>query len=202
MGCCCGKANKDEEDMVEMSTTTNVAVTLKAGAKGEGVQVTPDGGSYTVTGKGTALGSCALDCDVGMWEVVVGKGGGRGVRVGIKRWHSKKPSPLSGQLGEDGTESWAFPTFANGGKDLEEGDVVSVFWDQTDLPMLSFAVNGVPFPEASVSRIRPSSDIYPACSVSGEEGGSECRFVFDGQYFKYPPAGSKFKMVICATSLI
>ena len=200
--CCCGKGRRAaaEDDTIELSSVTNAAVTLKSGAKGEAVVVapSPDGSSYCVSGRGTVLGSCVLDCDVGMWEVRIGKGAA-GVRVGVRRYNAKRPTPLGGAMGEEGTESWAFPSFANGGKDLEEGDVVSVFWDQTDLPLVSFAVNGVPYPDAAVKRIRPSSDIYPAVSV---DDGSSCELVFDGAHFKHTPAGSKFKMVICATNLI
>ena len=217
MGCCFRKGNLDRDSEVECnSTTMNAAVTCKAGVHGEEVQVATLSGadgktSFAVAGNGTALGSCSLDCDVGLWEVKIGKAP-EGVQVGIKRYNAKKNSPLDGILCEDGSSSssnstggsaespsWCFPTAAQGGKDLAEGDVVSVYWDQTDLPMLSYCVNGVPFPGASVSRIRPSLDVYPAISL---RGGSSAEFIFDGECFKYPPKGSKFQMIICSTSLI
>jgi len=198
MGCCFDKVKREDEDAIELSTTTNAAVTLKVGAKGDGVTVSTDGTCYAVSGKGTVLGSCALDCDVGMWEVRIGKRPG-GVKVGVRRFNAKRATPLGGALGEEGTEAWSLPKFGDGGKDLEEGDVVSVFWDQTDLPLVSYTVNGVSYPEASVKRIRPSADMYPACSV---EEGSTCELVFDGEHFKHQPPGSKWRQVICATNLI
>ena len=197
MGCCCSKSGHGE--VIEMSVTTNIAVTLKIGQKGENVVVVPSESGYTVTGSGIALASCPLDCDVGMWEVKIGKQPS-GVRVGVMRFNTKKAAPSLGGLLGEGVENWYFPDSSHGGKDLEEGDVVSLFWDQTDLPQLSFAINGTLLPQASVSRVRPSSDVYPACSV---EPGSSCELIFDGQHFNNPPSGSsKFKMVICATNLI
>lgn len=187
------------------SSTTNAAVTCKAGAHGASVKVasveSDKRSSFGVSGSGTALGSCALECDVGMWECKVGKGSS-GVQLGIKRWNAKKPSSLEGSLSAGSSAdapSWSFPDATQGGKDLEDGDTVSIYWDQTDLPMLSFSVNGVPYPEASVSRIRPSQDCFPALSV---ENGSSAEFVFDGESFAFPPKASKFKMIICSTNLI
>ncbi|RYY83339.1 hypothetical protein EON63_11445 [archaeon] len=51
----------------------------------------------------------------------------------------------------------------------------------------------------SVNRIRPSNDLFASVSV-GE--GSEAVVVFDEGAFKFPPIASKFKMIICSTSLI
>ena len=201
MGCCFGKRRSSSETTeVELSTTTNAAVTARPGAQGEKVKVASSETSFVVSGEGSALASCPLDCDVCCWEVRVGAGAA-GVRVGVTRFNEKKPRSLAAQLKDGGAEeeSWVFPGFVDGGKDLEEGDVVTIFWDQTDLPMLSFSVNNTPYPEASVSRIRPSNNIYPAVSVAK---GSVCDYVFDSTHWKYQPASSKWKAIICATSLI
>ena len=206
MGCCLGKRGGGGDAEIEIgSSATNAAVTCKGGAHGGDVKVVAleadRRSSFGVSGSGTALGSCTLECDVGMWECKVGKGSA-GVQLGIKRWNAKKPSTLEYSLSAGASAdspSWCFPGATQGGKDLEEGDVVTICWDQTDLPMLSFSVNGNPYPNASVSRIRPSQDCYPALSV---ETGSSAEFIFDGESFSYPPQGSKFKMIICSTSLI
>lgn len=83
--------------------------------------------------------------------------------------------------------------------ELKEGDVVGVYWDQTDFPMLNFSLNGKLIPNSSVNRIRPSQDIFPAVSI---QAGSICEIGFDGDNFIYPPVASKFKGIVCATSLI
>lgn len=84
------------------------------------------------------------------------------VRVGVKRFNVKKPTSLETTLGTDSdSESWYFKA----DQELKTGDVIGVYWDQTDLPMLSFCLNGKDVPSASQLRIRPTIDILPAVSV-------------------------------------
>jgi len=84
--------------------------------------------------------------------------------------------------------------------DLKEGDVVGVYWDQTDMPMLSFALNGEKISDQySTNRIRPTQDIYPAVSV--KKDSTSC-VMFDGQTFAYPPSSTKFGAIICSTNII
>ncbi|KAJ1434494.1 hypothetical protein B484DRAFT_446579 [Ochromonadaceae sp. CCMP2298] len=195
MGCC---ASTSGEDDVLLSNETSAAVTCRAGLKGENVTVTEaaEGGSYAVKGSGTLLGSCCLDCDTGMWEVKVGKNP-EGVRIGIKK-HNAKTNP--GKLFEhlDSDADARSPAWFLDETELKEGDVVGIYWDQTDLPMLTFSVNGEPA-RFSVTRIRPAVDIYPAVSV---REGSSCDIILDGTRFLFPPKSSKFKMIICSSSLI
>lgn len=73
------------------------------------------------------------------------------------------------------------------------------FFSVVDLPMLSFSLNGCDVPNASFLRIRPATDVLPAVSV---QQGSTCEMIFDGQHFLFPPKSRKFKMIVCATSLI
>ena len=42
-------------------------------------------GIYTVSGKGTIIGSCALDCDTGYWECIVGENPEE-LQLGIRRY--------------------------------------------------------------------------------------------------------------------
>lgn len=199
----CFKSKEDRNKDVELSSTTNVAVTCRRGPTGKDVKTSIDNATnyISIEGKGTALGSCPLDCDTAFWEVRVGNNP-NGVLVGVKRYNVKKPTSLDGTLdatrteGDNDSESWYFKVE---NQELKTGDVVGVYWDQTDLPMLSFSLNGKDVPSASFLRIRPTIDILPAVSV--REGGS-CEMIFDGDHFLFPPKSSKFKMIICATSLI
>ncbi len=151
MGCCFsrGKSAADEDNDVELSNTTNVAVTCKCGQFGSGVKSTvdPSNNYLKVEGNGTLIGSCPLDCDTAYWEVKVGDNP-PGLRVGVRRFNKKKPSDLNGSLSEQADavapDCWLF----KGASELKTGDVVGLYWDQTDLPMLSFAVNGVPVPSS------------------------------------------------------
>lgn len=195
MGCCCAKPNRTDE--VELLGTSNDAVCCKSGEKGENVQIIPIAQScaYKVQGSGTLIGSCCLDCDTAMWEVVVGKNPG-GVRVGVKRCQKKATIDYNTFL--DSEPDANSPAWFLTETELKEGDVVGIYWDQTDLPMVSFSVNGK-MVSYCVTRIRPSSDIYPAVSV---REGSTCEVIFSGKDFKFPPKSSKFQMIICASSLI
>jgi hypothetical protein len=196
MGCCFSL--KDRQDEVELlGNATNDAVCCKSGAKGEHVVVNQIGqsNSYKVEGTGTLIGSCCLDCDTAMWEVRVGKNPS-GVKIGVKRCQKKASGDYNTYL--DSEPDPNSPAWYLQDTELKEGDVVGVYWDQTDLPMVAFSVNGK-MVSYCVTRIRPSNDVYPAVSVWE---GSTCEVVFGGKDFKFPPKSSKFQQIICASSLI
>ena len=142
-----------------------------------------------------------MDCDTAYWEVVIGKGGGD-VKIGIKKFSRKSKEEnvtalLGGDLEEDTSDD--YPAWVLKGVSYKENDVIGVYWDQTDQPMLSFALNGVMCSSnTSINRVRPAHDIFPAVSV---KNGGTCSIVFDGNHFSHAPA-SKFRMIICATSII
>jgi len=146
------------------------------------------------------LGSCALECDTAMWEVIIGNQP-EGIKIGVKRYHKRmnELANFAGFLDDKANQEPEPTSWYLKYSDLKEGDVVGIYWDQTDFPMLNFSVNGKMLQNVAINRIRPSSDIYPAVSV---QSGSSCSFGFDGDHFKYPPLSSKFKMIVCATNLI
>lgn len=193
--CCCAK--RDQPDEIELLATTSDAVCCKSGLKGDNVTVTPlpDSCAYSVSGSGTFIGSCCLDCDTAMWEVKVGKNPS-GLSIGVKKYQKKTAVDFNSFM--DSEHDPNSPNWRLSDTPLKEGDVVGIYWDQTDLPMVSFSVNGemVPF---CVTRIRPSNDIFPAVSV---QEGSTCDVIFSGKDFKFPPRSKKFQMIICASSLI
>jgi hypothetical protein len=198
MGCCFSKRNNDDGDIEINLSTTNQALTCKIGLHGEKITVTPGNDVYEIQGTGIVLGSCPLDCDTARWEVIVGSlSSDNGIQIGVKRSQKKAPTNLNGQLSESVLDPES-PSWLLQGVKLKEGDVVGVYWDQTDLPMLSFTVNGSVVSHASINRIRPSSEIFPAVSITN----SSCSFVLDEKGFKYPSLSSKFKMIICSASII
>jgi len=209
-GCCSRKGEEADEVVVELNdTVVNACVQCRAGKHGEGVTVkTTDKGNYHVgaAAGGTLLGSCSLDCDVAYWEVKVVKGG-PGVNIGLKKFVPKRPCALDGELvsgtndGKGADPCWIIQkeNLGKGKKEFQDGDVIGVHWDQTDFPMVSFTLNGEFLPSASITRIRPAQDIYPAVSVAN---GSEVEICFDGSLFAHKPAAAKFLQIICASSLI
>ena len=192
LSCLKGKKSNEEND-VELSSTTNMCM-CGSGLHGINVKFSLNEGTsvINVTGSGTLIGSCGLDCDTGYWEVVIGKTP-KNVAIGVKRYvkGNSLDLTLSSKNGD-----WCMEA-----DDLvfKEGDVVGIYWDQTDLPMLSFTLNGQPVSKCSITRVRPANDIYPAVSVTE---GATCEVVFDAAYFKHPPPTKKFSMIVCATQLI
>lgn len=210
-GCCSTKGSADDEVVVELNdAVVNACVQCKAGKHGPDVQVkSTDTGNFSVTGSGgIMLGSCSLDCDVAYWEVKVVKGG-KGVNIGLKKYRPKQPCDLGGQLatqsndGKGADPCWILQHEHLGksreGEGFREGDVVGVHWDQTDFPMVSFSLNGDFLPSASITRIRPAQDIYPAVSCAA---GAAVEVCFDGTLFVHKPIAGKFCQIICASSLI
>jgi len=205
--CPCLKQRSAEDVAIEMqaniiqSGITNDSVTCKAGQHGEKIKISLDSNIYNISGSGITLGSCPLDCDTGYWEVRIGNNP-EGVHVGVKRYKSKKgnqntaQASLNGSLKDEDNES---PNWFFQGKELKTNDVVGIYWNQTDLPMVSFTLNGESISAASVNRIRPAIDIHPAISIVE---GSTCDMIFNQDKFLFPPKGSKFSQIVCATSII
>eukprot|EP01033_Poteriospumella_lacustris_P005141 gene5141-3665_t len=114
------------------------------------------------------------------------------------RYSAKKNVNLSKSL-EDYGDNAESPSWWLKGVSLKEGDVIGVYWDQTDLPMLSFTRNGQLLGQSCINRIRPSSEIFPAVSLAG---ASSVTVIFDDDGFRFPPLASKFKMILCSSSII
>lgn len=199
LNCLKGKKRNDEGETIEFSTVMNVAVTCKLALLGSKLKSSMGSkNSYKIesVGDGSALGSCPLDCDTAFWEVKIGENPS-GIKVGVKRYSPKTPVSLDTLLDDNGENQP--PSWSLSGVELKTGDIVGVCWDQTDLPMLSFLLNGVELPSNSINRVRPANDIYPAVSLTT---GSTCEILFDGDHFIHPSSNPKFKMIVCATSLI
>eukprot|EP01035_Chromulina_nebulosa_P021464 gene21464-27802_t len=198
---CCCFSRKSDDSSIELNNTrqkeeTNDSVSCKCGFIGSNVKLTrnTDKGSYVVEGTGIAIGSCPLDCDTAYFEVKVGKNP-IDTRIGMIRFNKKNPCDMNITLDklESDSSAWYFK-----GLELKEGDVIGIHWDQTDLPMVSFTVNGVDTPTSSINRIRPAQEIFPAVSVIN--GSAE--FIFEDKHFVFKPKNKKFSMIVCATSLI
>ena len=193
--------------MEMQDSVTNATVVCRAGKKGDHVSVKEDHScsGYSISGTGTMVGSCALECDIAYWEVILGKNPSK-VRIGIKRYNPKKAVALNDHSIDqplDKTKKdthWLLDPEALG-KDvvLKEGSIVGVHFDQSDFPMLSFTVDGKLHSNASVTRIRPTQDLIAAVSV--EEGGT-ATVIFNEDGFKQKPWAGKFKAIVASTNLI
>ena len=209
MGCCWGKSVEDTDAVEEQEmSVTNHTVLCRAGLKGEKVDIEEDPRSsgYKVSGTGTMVGSCPLDCDIAYWEVILGKNPEK-VCVGVKRLNPKRALMANGM----GTMNKTLDETENGtywilekkelGSDVElkEGTVIGVHFDQSDLPMLSFTIDGKLHSSASINRIRPTQDLVAAISV--DKASAAVIFNEDG-FTQKPWAPGKFRAIVASTNLI
>jgi hypothetical protein len=232
MGCCMstrGNANADEVEInfnsmhknksgksgkgkgqQEAEADDEVCNQCALGFRGSGIQVNPN--NNEISGSGTIIGSCPLDCDVGRWEVEILKNitNTKQIQIGIKRFYKHIPTEHLNQTMDQTNQP---PNASNetisyflsdNSLTLKENDVIGVYWDLTDLPMLQFTLNGNLLFNTSVNRIRPSNDMFIAVSLDGQltNNTGSCKVLFAQKEFHHPPIASKFKMVICSTKLI
>lgn len=204
MGCCCSKGTRENGVEMGSNVVVNDALTCKLGARAEGMKISAGENGFNVVGAGIVLGSCPLDCDTARWEVIVQRldpnagSESSAAQIGVMRYSAKKNVNLSKSL-EDYGDNAESPSWWLKGVSLKEGDVIGVYWDQTDLPMLSFTRNGQLLGQSCINRIRPSSEIFPAVSLAG---ASSVTVIFDDDGFRFPPLTSKFKMILCSSSII
>ena len=174
-------------------------VVLDAKQKGSAVTVS----NFHVAGEGTVLGSAALYQDRAYWEVAVVRPGCFGLGV-ARRCPSTQLSDLNATT-FDGGRSWGAIFGAEdpaGGEaeeevdrsnspfgdlevgdefvDLYEGDVVAVAFDQSDMPRISYFLNGK---ELCGKRVhgKIKGVVFPAFAVSGD---SMLNVIFNESDFK------------------
>ena len=134
------------------------------GAKGSRVLLS----GSTVGGSGTVRGNAPLDQDRCYWEVaVVSSIGGASFSVGIARpFAGDQLSALDGQLELHGPQSWALRVNdVTSTVIAADGDTIGVAFDQSDVAVLEFFLNGQLIPDATVRGCGIRGPIAPAVSV-------------------------------------
>jgi len=187
MGCCMVIQRGDEGQGPDLEAqTASPMVGIPDNMKGPELQVD---GSLVVRGKGSALASAPIEQDAAYWEVKVIKPGS--ILVGVSR--KLRAAELSKVLNDsvDPPRWWLMDNDA-----LKEGDVVGVAFGQSDLPNLSFTVNGSSQPSFDVKRI--GGLVYPVFSVAD---GAEIQVVFQEERFESAPPPS-FKPLMIVRSLL
>ena len=105
----------------------------RAGLSGKNVNVVKLTDGFEVTGSGIILGSSALDGDSLYFEVTLF---GSESQVGLKRHRQESPkSSLDLDSLEIGEDAWVFDRTISKFRDLVDGTVIGVHWDQMDKPM-------------------------------------------------------------------
>jgi hypothetical protein len=116
-----------------------------------------------------------------------------GVSIGVIRFSGKRSNERLPRNVEKNKNAWLLD-----GVELAKGDVVGIYWDLTDSPVLSFSINGV-MNSFTINKIRPTIDLFPLIKL---EKGSTCKLNFKASGFRHPPKKEKFGPIICASSLI
>mmetsp|Transcript_22336 Transcript_22336/g.68943 ORF Transcript_22336/g.68943 Transcript_22336/m.68943 type:complete len:202 (-) Transcript_22336:2317-2922(-) len=201
MGCLFSCDDEDDEPMAE--TEVELSATRK------GSQVRLEGGE--VHGSGTVFADAAIHQDAAYWEVKIIKNGGRivwGISRDIER--DALNAALSIKEGEDSAcvldSANLDPTSNPDPEDeaphsgimvLNTNDVLGVYVQQSDLPMVQFYCNGQEIPETAVNRFRGL--MYPCVSVMG---GAIVKVTFNEESWEYPPAQKKYQAMMKAQELI
>lgn len=85
--------------------------------------------------------------------------------------------------------------------EVENGDVVGVAVQQSDLPMIQFYLNGEPLHDRAVNRFRGT--VYPAvCLPKSVSGKLKVHLVLEERCFKQRSPGDRFGPVIVARSIV
>jgi len=189
---CFGGDDEEDEELLSDSTCCKIGYTSKK------ISITSnDNNSHSIKGNGIVLGSCALDCDSAYWEILI-KSNASNIQIGLVRYDPKNNKQKGGPTELD----YKMDLNQKDKKvNLNDGDVIGIKWDQTDMPMVVFTINGKTINHASITRVRPSINIYPAVLL--EDGGNgACDLIFSRSLFKFKPESPKFDQIICAKSII
>ena len=86
--------------------------------------------------------------------------------------------------------------------DLQNGDVIGVAVQQSDLPMVQFQLNGEPLHISAINRFRGT--VYPAVCLSEEAKREqlEVRLVVDEADFQSPIPNPRFVPLMVARSIV
>lgn len=89
--------------------------------------------------------------------------------------------------------------------DFENGDVIGVAIQQSDLPMVQFSLNGEPLHISAINRFQGT--VYPAIylpfSTSTQDLNVEATLVVEESSFKYARSfGDRFGPIIVARSIV
>ncbi|CAJ1938322.1 unnamed protein product [Cylindrotheca closterium] len=159
-----------------------------------------------ISGDGLALAGVQIEQDAAYWE-----------------WHIKLPSKTHCDtimfgvtskknrgfyeeledkiLGEEGVSSQHTGTNWMRKVEVENGDVVGVAVQQSDLPMVQFYLNAEPLHDRAVNRFRGT--VYPAvCLPKSVSGRLKVHLVLEESNFKQRSPGERFGPVIVARSIV
>lgn len=166
--------------------------------------------SNTISGQGLALAGVTIEQDVAYWEwhmKAPSKKTMESILFGVTakkdaKFYQDLPPEKCKTIEEDG------PSQVNGTQwmrriDFENGDVIGVAIQQSDLPMVQFSLNGEPLHISAINRFQGT--MYPAIYLpfSTDDLGVEATLVVEEANFKYARGfGDRFGPIIVARSIV
>jgi len=201
MGCCGSgqKASKLEDSSVPRGTKAQTVWNYRK--RGTDVIISQNG--TRVAGTGTVLGNTVLAQDKSYFEIKIIAEGEFCVGVALKECN------LHSQLGKDAF-SWVLDSdgsilhrdtiLQNTQENFSQGDVIGVAFDQSDLRILNFYVNGAELmleTRPAVTGIK--GEVYPAVCV---QGAAVIEANFGDRPWSFPPPLGFQDGVIAERSLL
>mmetsp|Transcript_15934 Transcript_15934/g.17691 ORF Transcript_15934/g.17691 Transcript_15934/m.17691 type:complete len:228 (-) Transcript_15934:28-711(-) len=207
-------SNKGNDGDVELQLVPPVV--LNPSSKGPNLILTNN--NSTCSGTGTIIADTAIEQDSAYWEAKIISSEGH-FCLGVAR----KQDELNKIDFPNNESTWGFSTISDNNdsettkKEEEEkwgfeeidttlkfqdGDVVGIVMDYTDLPMLSFYKNGELMDDFSVWRIR--GKVYPAVRIIEEDNNAtKIEMVFGpSDKWKYPPPKKRCTQIVKSQNVI
>jgi hypothetical protein len=159
----------------------------------------------TLKGHSMALVAAPLEQDAAYWEWHISLPARKHVETILFGVTSKKDrtfyQELAGKEMEEGVSSEEYGTQWMRTVEVQNGDVVGVAVQQSDLPMLQFFHNGDPLYDISVNRFKGT--VYPAiCLPKSAEEDLEVTAVLMEDKFEHMSPAAKFGPIIVARSIV
>mmetsp|Transcript_3380 Transcript_3380/g.5371 ORF Transcript_3380/g.5371 Transcript_3380/m.5371 type:complete len:222 (-) Transcript_3380:39-704(-) len=221
MGCCCScgggdgeEATKEQEMAAQQQAAKSLVVSAKMSAPTVKITTAVDddnnggGGSSSsvLVGHGLALIGAALEQDAAYWEWHITLPARKHVDTILFGVSSQKDRKFyqelkEGEEQEEGVSSEEAGTNWMRKVEVQNGDVVGVAIQQSDLPMVQFFHNGEPLHELAVNRFRGT--VYPSiCLPKSTEEILKVKPVMVEEKFQHMSPAAKFGPIIVARSIV
>lgn len=164
----------------------------------------------TISGQGLALAGVIIEQDVAYWEWYMQAPPQKNMESILFGVTGKKDAKFYQDLSPETIKSTEEkgPSQVNGTQwmrriDFENGDVIGVAVQQSDLPMVQFSLNGEPLHISAINRFQGT--VYPAIYLpfSTDDQGVVATLVVDEASLKYAKSfGDRFGPIIVARSIV
>eukprot|EP00934_Nitzschia_sp_Nitz4_P006669 Nitzschia sp. Nitz4//scaffold113_size70149//38471//39205//NITZ4_005952-RA/size70149-augustus-gene-0.85-mRNA-1//1//CDS//3329533347//6659//frame0 len=207
-GCCSCCSSEDQgpsaQELELQQQKAKAALSISPKLSSPEIQIS----SQKVSGQGLALAGASIEQDMAYWEWHVSLE--KNVHVDTVQFgvSGKKDRQFYENLKnveeppEEGSPSQINGTQWMRAIDVENGDVVGVAVQQSDLPMVQFTLNGEPLHISAINRFRGT--VHPSIHIpaSAQAKGFAAALVVDESAFKHESPGGRFGHLLVARSIV